>query len=415
MADPMFEDVLNESRGDVLLDDLRDHLATYIRTVSEFDLDLLTVWTLHTYLVRETRTTPRLQLDSPMPGSGKTTTCEHIQNLAFDPVLMAMVSSSALLARMLAERPRTLILDEADRALNPDKDGVADLLAVINSGYKFGASRPVLVPGKGGEWQVREMSTFSPVVIAGNAPNLPEDTRSRIIRVLLLPDLEGQVAESDWELIEDDVAALKERIVAWTDSVREFVASTRPPLPAGIVGRFREKWLPLRRVAEAAGGRWPAAVDAMAIADREQWIADKEDGLITERPHMLLLRDLATVWPKGKSFVPTADLLDRLAFENPSAWGDDNKLGKALTAQRLGRMMTSGFRVNSARPHTQGPRGYVLADLREPMIRLGIAPPEEPDKAAQPAEPDNQRACPDWKACDLANCAAFSTCVGGQS
>ena len=37
------------------------------------DLDLLALWTVHTWLVAETYTTPRLLFDSPVPGSGKTT------------------------------------------------------------------------------------------------------------------------------------------------------------------------------------------------------------------------------------------------------------------------------------------------------------------------------------------------------
>jgi hypothetical protein len=59
------------------------------------------------------------------------------------------------------------------------------------------------------------MPTFAAVVIAGNNPNLPEDTRSRIIRVLLLPDLDGRIEESDWELIEEDAEALHDELAAW--------------------------------------------------------------------------------------------------------------------------------------------------------------------------------------------------------
>src|SRR3546814_15954853 len=84
---------------------------------------------------------------------------------------------------------RTILIDEVDRSLDPKKPGVEDLIAILNSGYKRGATRPVLVPSKGGEWDVSEMSTFSPVAMAGNAPHPPDDTRSRCIRVLLLPAL----------------------------------------------------------------------------------------------------------------------------------------------------------------------------------------------------------------------------------
>ena len=58
-----------------------------------------------------------------------------------------------MLTRLLAAGPRTLLIDEVDRNLNPDREGVADLLAVLNSGYKRGATRPVLVPAAGSGWR----------------------------------------------------------------------------------------------------------------------------------------------------------------------------------------------------------------------------------------------------------------------
>src|SRR5215216_2188688 len=46
--------------GAELLARVRDWLATYISTVSDSDLDLLTLWAVHTHLVKETYYTPRL-------------------------------------------------------------------------------------------------------------------------------------------------------------------------------------------------------------------------------------------------------------------------------------------------------------------------------------------------------------------
>jgi hypothetical protein len=155
---------------------------------------------------------------------------------------------------MLDVEMRTILIDEADRSLNPDKEGIADLLAILNSGYKRGGNRPVLVPGSGGQWEVKEMPTFAPVAIAGNNPNLPDDTRSRIIRVLLLPDSSGEVEESNWEAIEDEATQLHDQLAAWADQVRDQVRTERPGLPDGIIGRFREKRGPLKRVAVVAGG-----------------------------------------------------------------------------------------------------------------------------------------------------------------
>jgi hypothetical protein len=109
------------------------------------DLNLLSVWTAHTHVPAECYTSPRLQIDSSMFGSGKTTLCEHLHRLCGKGVLMGQVSSPAMMARLLfanPELPATLIIDEADRNLKPDRPGVDDLLSVLNSGYKVGATRP---------------------------------------------------------------------------------------------------------------------------------------------------------------------------------------------------------------------------------------------------------------------------------
>ena len=194
------------------LDEVREWLGRFVCTTGDADLDLLTLWAAHTRLCMETYTTPRLILDSPVPGSGKTTVLEHLERLCLHPVQMASLSSPALLTRMLDAGLRTVLIDEADRSLNPNKDGVAELLAVLNSGYKRGGTRPVLVPAKEGGWRPVEMQTFCPVAMAGNNPNLPEDTKSRSIRVLLMPDIHGTAEESDWELIDEEARILGPRV-----------------------------------------------------------------------------------------------------------------------------------------------------------------------------------------------------------
>src|SRR5690606_33338411 len=130
---------------------------------------------------------------------------------------------------------------EVDRSLDPKRPGVEDLIAILNSGYKRGGTRPVLVPAAGGSWDVAEMTTFAPVAMAGNAPHLPDDTRSRSIRVLLMPDLAGSVRSSDWEDIEADAEQLGVALAQEMDRARDLVAGSRPDLPEKCIGRMREK------------------------------------------------------------------------------------------------------------------------------------------------------------------------------
>lgn len=360
--------------GVKVLNALRKWFGRYICVTDLRDLDLLALFTVSTYLARELYTTPRIQIDSVLPDSGKTTVLDHLKRLAYNPIQAASLSSPALLPRLLDTGIRTVLLDEIDRSLHPDKPGVGELLAILNTGYRVGATRPVLVPAQGGGWTANEMSTFAPVVMAGNNPNLPDDTKSRVIRVLLMPDLEGVAEDSDWEHIEDKAVRLKTAVEVFAEQIRDTVTGLSVDLPKGCIGRMREKWRPLKRVAVAAGGDWPATVDELIKRDLEDREAERDAGLRTLPPGMVALTDLYKVWPKGQTFVPTRELLELLKSHNPEYWGPSSNFGKPLTERRLGFLVSQASKVTSQRPDTHGPRGYVRAELEPVWQRLKINP-----------------------------------------
>lgn len=381
-----------------VLDNALQWFHRFISPMRTEDLYILVLWAAHTHLVEQTYTTPRLIIDSPVPGSGKTTVLEHLQHLCFKPVQMAAISSSPLLVRIVEQEPRTLLIDEADRTLNPKKDETSDFLAVINSGYKRGGSRPVLTR-EGDNWVIKEMPTYAPVAMAGNNPLLPDDTRQRTIRVLLMPDTTGQVTPSDWEDIEPEADFVGNALADWAEENREAVAAANPELPDGCYGRMREVWKPLLRIAHVAGGEWPARARELvnhAIEEREM---EKADGMERIPPALHLLRDIADVWPKNATFIPTDNLIGKLIAFNPDMWGEYSDYGKALTTQRLGRMLTTSYKVNSVRrPDGQRERGYRLSSLVPAMRRMGVRLPaaagpdplDVPDRPGEPGEPDHR-------------------------
>ena len=211
-----------------------------------------------------------------------------------------------MVARLLAKGPRTILLDEVDRNLDPKRDGVGELVAVLNSGYRKGATRPVLVPDGANGWDVREMATYGAVVVAGISPNLPDDTASRMVTVVLLPDDDGLAEHSDWEQLDKELAESKlpERLAAWARDVADDLAKADPVLPEGCVGRKREIWRPLARVAHVAGGRWPDAVTRLIERDLAEHAHDKEMGLMSERPTVALLRDIHDGWQPRLDWAP---------------------------------------------------------------------------------------------------------------
>ncbi|MFJ3958896.1 DUF3631 domain-containing protein [Arthrobacter sp. NPDC090010] len=381
------------STGSILgevLNRTREWFGTYIRVADDLDLDLLALWTVHTHLAAVSYSTPRLQIDSAMPGAGKTTVLEHLNRLAYEPVQAASVSSPALLARLVAGGIRTILIDEVDRSLNPKKPGVEDLIAIINSGYKKGATRPVLVPVQGGNWDVKEMSTYSPVAMAGNSPQLPDDTRSRCIRVLLIPDFKGEASESDWEVIEPDAFDLAETIRQAVEQVSDDVRTARPALPEKCVGRMKEKWNPLRRIAEVAGGDWPAMCDVLIERDIEETEMEREEGLAKLPPAVILLKDLSEVWG-DTDFRKTTSLVTELALHNPEMWGMNSAYGKALTTQRMGRMLMQAYKINSVKlPDGDRPRGYRRTAFTQLWDQFDLEPSKETGRTGPSVRTDRR-------------------------
>lgn len=136
---------MSDDIGAALLDDLTAWFGRFIAVTNPDDLYLLALWSVHTYLPKELWTTPRLLIDSIMPSSGKTTVLDHLHRLCRSSVQAASLTSPALIPRLLEAKPRTILLDEVDRNLRPDRPGVEDLIGILNSGYRSGATRPVLV------------------------------------------------------------------------------------------------------------------------------------------------------------------------------------------------------------------------------------------------------------------------------
>ena len=385
-----------ETPTGTVLDAVRAHLARYVSPASDDDLDVLALWAVHTHLAAELYTTPRLILTSPMPGSGKTTVLEHLERLVPAPVQMSSVSSSALIPRLIAVEPRVLLIDEAEKALSPNKPGIEDVLGVLNSGYKRGGSRPVLVPDKEHGWVAESLPTFAPVAMAGNAPDLPEDTMQRSLTVTMFPAADGGVEESDWELIEPDVRDLGEQIAAWADTIRDEVKRTRPDVPKGCIGRVKERWLPLKRVAVFAGGDWSERVDRMIEANLEEIARDREEGLSTMPIHVHLIRDIHDLFSQEETpFLPTREILSHLIVTHPERWSIPSTFGKDLTAQRMGRMLVKHFSIRTAKDATDR-RGYFRAAFTRAWRAIGLDDgsrrssgtlPIEPSKPSEPSEP----------------------------
>lgn len=375
-----------------LLFRIRAWYAKYIKFANDRDLDVISIWTFHTYICDELYYTPRLLIDSPIPGSGKTTLLEHLAKLCFNSVLAASVSN-AVLGRITARGITTLLLDEADRTLDPNRPGVNDLIQVINGGYKKGASRRVSAKGQGGNWVDQDLPLFSPVALAGNTPKIPADTRSRCIVIRLLPDRAGTISPSEWRYIETEANELAEMIQATADHYREQASllDIRPKLPKGCNNRMSERWQPLRIIAELADPYWANRVDELIERDIEaaKELADNPD---TQRsPSQQLMKDLYSIFEFETEALTTDLTAMRLIKENPGLWSNQSSYGKDLTRQRLGVMLSNYYDIQAKRLNANK-RGYYRGQFESVWEAFGISPdtqntPTTPTTPTYPTEP----------------------------
>jgi Protein of unknown function (DUF3631) len=151
-------------------------------------------------------------------------------------------------------------------------------------------------------------------------------------------------------------------------------------LPAECIGRSKEKWRPLKRIAVAVGGDWPMITDRLINQSLAEDAAEREAGLKTLPVGMVMMIDLHSVWPEGEMFVPTGDLVNKLIVHNPDYWGHNSSYGKALTETRFGRIVVQASKLTSLRPGGRGRRGYQRSLLEPVWQRLGV-------EAGAPGEP----------------------------
>jgi hypothetical protein len=123
---------------------------------------------------------------------------------------------------------------------------------------------------------------------------------------------------------------------------------------------------------------------------------EREEGIMAEKPHVTLLRNIADVWTSGDRFHSTEDLITMLIARFPRSWGPSEKYPKGLTAQRFGRMLVKNYGVYSDR-NSEGTRGYfarsfdvACRSVRIPTLEPTKPPEPEPSRHFHPGTADGR-------------------------
>jgi DNA primase catalytic core len=254
-----------------LYDDIRGLFTRYIHLQDERDFDLLTCWAMQSYVYPLFHAVGYLWLHGPRE-SGKSTIAAFLTELCFNAKKADSMTESVMFRSVEANRC-TVMIDEAERLKNTDKDpSAANLALIANGGYKRGGGAERNEPVPGGGWEVVTYDTYSPKVFA-SIEDLNFVLASRCIRitsetasaeeVVLLKDV-AQNAHRLWPVYADlrdrlHVAALQnfdEINYAYTDVLLEADELRH------LRGREREMWMPLLSIAALIDDRrFPEGTD----------------------------------------------------------------------------------------------------------------------------------------------------------
>lgn len=318
--------------GAALLDDIDWFLEQYVIYPTEHARHSHALWCAHTHLMECWESTPRLYFKSPEPGSGKTRALEVMKHIVANG-LLAMDMSSAYLIRRISTNPQpTLLYDEIDTVFGPKAKEHEDIRAVINSGHRQGA-----IAGRcqmmGTKVAFIDLPSYGAVALAGLG-NLPDTITDRAIVVPMKKRTRAERVKP-WRIrtSEPQARELGERLAEWADSVRDAAMAYWPEMPPGVEDRNADRWEALLAVADLAGGRWPEAARAAAIADVTDKPAEKES------QGVLLLSDIRGIFLAGNHYarngqpaIKTQVLLKNLAMIPESPWKDIRRGGQQLDA-----------------------------------------------------------------------------------
>lgn len=356
--------------GAELLDDIERFAGRFLALPSVHHLVVIVLWIAHTWVVSAFYVTPRLVLDSPEPGSGKTRVLEVLALLCPNAKLTISTTTAALyrrIARASIDDPAaagggelfntellpTILQDEADavfgRTNNPQAE---DLRALYNSGYRRGATVD-RCEGDAKKMEVREFPVFAPVAFAGLGGKIP---RTILDRSIVLHMRRRAPDEHVDEFRERDARAdsypLWQGLGNWGRNSETLGAlrAMRPTMPEGVRDRPAEVWEALLAVADLVGADWPER--ARAACRYFALDGDPDDLSFGAR----LLRDIKTVFgDRDRMF--SADIIAELTSNPEAEWSD--LWGKPLDQRRLAKELKRyGVRPREVRIGDRNAKGY---------------------------------------------------------
>jgi hypothetical protein len=331
-----------------VLNDAAIEIARYIKA-SATAIDAVVLWCAGAHVLQRAdlhiNITPRLYINSPVPGCGKTLLLEIIMALTPRAMMLSSISVAGLFREIEAYRP-TLGLDEFDKQM---EGASLEYKAILNSGHrKTSAFVLRMEKTEDGKFIRVKFSTFTAMAFSG-LKKLPDDMTARCIIVALQragadDNLEHLVDGASEKLVE-----IRRRLARWAQDVTDLPMVERPK---ALANRLGDNWYTIRRIAHLAGEDW--AERAMDAAMKPAMTADTNVTLA-------LLDAIWRVFDETKRMrLSTDELLRELKNMDEGRWSEEHR-GKPITAyylrDNLGDMLPANAEEIAPRRWREGTMG----------------------------------------------------------
>lgn len=356
-----------------LLNEVESVYRRFMWMPTEHAYTVATLWVCHTHLRGNdgtflARTTPRLYFGSKQAGCGKTMAMELTTLMSHNGEIVTEPTQHGLVTAISTDLA-TIGLDEIDLYFGARGTAKGGVRAVVNSGYKAGAT----VTRERND-EVDKRPVHAPMALAGKNANrfmtseAFETLRTRSIAILLERKPVGtEMVKYRSERHEKHLRSIAARLRRWGSHHGKKVTGldVEATMPRGIDNRDEEIWSPLFQVAAYVGGPWPARVEKAARAlVLGEWGADDSPVL---SPAQELLEATRAAFLPGEDFLAVSTLLTRLM--TVAGWWRDDWANPHSAAMDLA--MTLGtFGVEKSRATVNGKqaRGYALVELLDEPV-----------------------------------------------
>jgi hypothetical protein len=212
-----------------ILNELVTELGRYI-AAPRTNFYAAALWVAMTHVYDRLYCAPKLALQSPTPGAGKSTFLDCLANVVRRPEAVSGVSASAFIRMSDAEQP-TWLLDEADRKLNP-KNASEELTAAINaSSYRRMARIIISVPDPNGGWSQQAFTFWCPMVLSG-IKKLVDTVQDRSIVLVMQRARPGELKHRLINGTSQRFQDIQRKLIRWASDLAELDLDRGSAVPA---------------------------------------------------------------------------------------------------------------------------------------------------------------------------------------